>query len=329
MAWARERPDGGRGFGFTGGHVHWNWGNDNFRKLVLNAIVWTAEVDVPAEGVPSQPPTLEDSWPTRTSRSRPISTRPASRPCWTSGAGRAAREGDDSAGFKLERDLRRRAGRRTGPASLGLSPRCLILPECMTALEAPASLRWRLACAGVAMMLMALCRAPLLCPGRPARRRRPWPGWTWPRARSHALRRRADAAQPYGYRRRPSGRVWVCEVVNYRHRNGSRPEGDRILILEDTDHDGKADKSTVFYQGRDIDSAMGICVLGNRVHRFASPPTSSSSPTKTATARPTRKRCLFSKAGMPQHDHSTHAFVFGPDGKLYWNVGNDRARRTR
>ena len=61
------------------------------------------------------------------------------------------------------------------------------------------------------------------------------------------------------------GRVWVCEVVNYRHRNGERPAGDRILILEDTDGDGRADKSTVFYQGRDIDSAMGICVLGNRV----------------------------------------------------------------
>ena len=67
------------------------------------------------------------------------------------------------------------------------------------------------------------------------------------------------------------GRVWVCEVVNYRHRNGERPEGDRILILEDTDGDGRADKSTVFYQGRDIDSAMGICVLGNRVIVSCSP----------------------------------------------------------
>src|SRR5271163_1121927 len=36
------------------------------------------------------------------------------------------------------------------------------------------------------------------------------------------------------------GRVWVCEVVNYRSRNGSRPAGDRILILEDTNHDGRA-----------------------------------------------------------------------------------------
>ena len=54
MAWAFERPDGGRGFGFTGGHYHKNWGNGNVRKLVLNAILWTAKMDVPADGVSSQ-----------------------------------------------------------------------------------------------------------------------------------------------------------------------------------------------------------------------------------------------------------------------------------
>src|SRR5687767_12568730 len=59
------------------------------------------------------------------------------------------------------------------------------------------------------------------------------------------------------------GRVWVCDVMNYRGNNGKRPEGDRILILEDTDGDGKADTSKVFYQHREIDSAMGICVLGD------------------------------------------------------------------
>jgi type 1 glutamine amidotransferase len=53
MAWAYERPDGGRGFGFTGGHYHHNWGNDNSRKLVLNAILWVAKVEVPADGVAS------------------------------------------------------------------------------------------------------------------------------------------------------------------------------------------------------------------------------------------------------------------------------------
>ncbi|HVY68972.1 MAG TPA: ThuA domain-containing protein, partial [Verrucomicrobiae bacterium] len=45
-AWAGERAGGGRGFGFTGGHYHKNWGNDNVRKLVLNAILWTAKVEV-------------------------------------------------------------------------------------------------------------------------------------------------------------------------------------------------------------------------------------------------------------------------------------------
>jgi trehalose utilization protein len=51
VAWAYERPDGGRGFGFTGAHYHRNWGDDNFRKLVLNALLWVARMDVPANGV--------------------------------------------------------------------------------------------------------------------------------------------------------------------------------------------------------------------------------------------------------------------------------------
>jgi type 1 glutamine amidotransferase len=53
MMWASERADGARGFGFTGGHYHRNWGNDNFRKLVLNAILWSAKVEVPTDGVKS------------------------------------------------------------------------------------------------------------------------------------------------------------------------------------------------------------------------------------------------------------------------------------
>ena len=51
LAWAVERPDGGRGFGFTGAHTHNNWGDPNFRKLVLNALLWTAKLDVPTDGV--------------------------------------------------------------------------------------------------------------------------------------------------------------------------------------------------------------------------------------------------------------------------------------
>lgn len=57
MMWAVERPDHGRGFGFTGGHYHDNWSNDQFRKVVLNACVWLTGSDVPKEGVQS---TLEE-----------------------------------------------------------------------------------------------------------------------------------------------------------------------------------------------------------------------------------------------------------------------------
>lgn len=54
VAWAYERADGkGRGFGFTGGHFHKNWGHEDFRRLALNAILWLAKMDVPAGGVQS------------------------------------------------------------------------------------------------------------------------------------------------------------------------------------------------------------------------------------------------------------------------------------
>jgi len=54
MMWLFERADGGRGFGFTGGHRHANWGNDNYRKVFLNALLWMAKVDVPEGGVVSK-----------------------------------------------------------------------------------------------------------------------------------------------------------------------------------------------------------------------------------------------------------------------------------
>jgi type 1 glutamine amidotransferase len=50
VAWTYDRPGGGRSFGFTGGHFHRNWGNEDFRRLVVNAILWTAKIEVPAQG---------------------------------------------------------------------------------------------------------------------------------------------------------------------------------------------------------------------------------------------------------------------------------------
>jgi hypothetical protein len=60
LVWARQRPDGGRGFGFTGGHVHWNWGHPMHRRLALNAIAWIAGVEVPPGGVADAEVTVEE-----------------------------------------------------------------------------------------------------------------------------------------------------------------------------------------------------------------------------------------------------------------------------
>ncbi len=60
VAWAVERADGGRGFGYTGGHFHRNWENENVRRMLLNALLWTAKIEVPTGGVRS---TLPPDWP--------------------------------------------------------------------------------------------------------------------------------------------------------------------------------------------------------------------------------------------------------------------------
>jgi len=117
------------------------------------------------------------------------------------------------------------------------------------------------------------------------------------------------------------GRVWVCEVINYRKHNGERAEGDRILILQDTDGDAKADKSTVFHQGRDVDSAHGICVLGNKALISCGDDVFWLID-DNGDDKADRKELLFTKIGGAQHDHGIHAFHFGPDGRLYFNFGN-------
>lgn len=267
VAWAYDRPDGGRSFGFTGGHYHWNWGREDILKLVSNAICWTAKLDIPATGLSVKQPTFE-----------------------------TLREGQDEpvpAKFdaeKLKQDFKLTsapapaatavASANAAPTGSGAAPADSRLPE---------------------MAVAGLTIAP-------------------------GLEATLTASEPnllsltnldIDHR----GRIWVCEVVNYRRHNGERPEGDRILILEDTNQDGKADSTKVYYQGREIDSAMGICVLGNRVIVSASPNVWIFTD-ENGDDIPDRKELFFTKTGDPQHDHSAHSFLFGPDGKLYWNFGN-------
>lgn len=121
------------------------------------------------------------------------------------------------------------------------------------------------------------------------------------------------------------GRVWVCEGYNYRYSlNPGNPyakEGDRIVILEDSDGDGVADKQKVFYQGEDINAALGIAVLGNRVIVSRSPNVLIFIDDNNDDIAD-RKDTLFTGISGEDNDHGVHAFSFGPDGKLYFNFGN-------
>lgn len=128
------------------------------------------------------------------------------------------------------------------------------------------------------------------------------------------------------------GRVWVAEAVNYRRKNFGRPilreAGDRIVILTDKNGDGKADESTVFYQGKELYGPLGVCVAkdakgpGYKVFVCQSPDILQfvdQDGDGKADGPPTKFLTGFD--GF-DHDHGVHGINIGPDGKLYFTVGD-------
>ena len=122
------------------------------------------------------------------------------------------------------------------------------------------------------------------------------------------------------------GRVWVLEGVNYRRTlpgmigKDHRPAGDRIVILEDTDGDGKSDKTKVFAQDLSLRTPLGIAVLGDRVIVSQSPDLIVF--TKDAQDNIVKKEILLTGWRGVDHDHGLHAVTFGPDGRYYFNSGD-------
>jgi putative membrane-bound dehydrogenase-like protein len=136
-----------------------------------------------------------------------------------------------------------------------------------------------------------------------------------------------------------AGRVWVCESINYRNKlRGkalTRPEGDRILVLEDTKGTGKADKVHVFYQAPDVLAPLGICVLKDPI-----------GPGRTVIVSQSPDIWIFEdkdgdfKADGPpkklltgfggfDHDHGVHSCVVGPDRRLYFLVGDQGVKNLK
>jgi putative membrane-bound dehydrogenase-like protein len=132
------------------------------------------------------------------------------------------------------------------------------------------------------------------------------------------------------------GRVWVCESVNYRSklhgRKLRRPEGDRILILEDSKGTGKADKVTVFYQSPDTLAPLGIAVApdpdgpGCKVYVCQSPDILLFEDKDGDGKADGPPKKLLTGFGGYDHDHGVHGILIGPDNKLYVSVGDQGVR---
>ncbi len=123
------------------------------------------------------------------------------------------------------------------------------------------------------------------------------------------------------------GRIWVTEAVDYRNYNNDstqflhHPKGDRVMILEDRNGDGKADTAIVFAEGRDLISPVGIAVMGNKVIISCSPDMIVYTD-ENGDDKPDKKEVFLTGFGGKDHDHSLHSVCAGPDGNWYFNAGN-------
>ena len=121
------------------------------------------------------------------------------------------------------------------------------------------------------------------------------------------------------------GRVWATECVNYRGYMNLRDAGDRVVILEDSDGDGVADREKTFYQSPDLTNPLGICVLpqviGTKVIVSAAPNVWLLTD-KDGDDVADEAQVIFKVGGVWNYDHQIHAFMLGPDGKYYFNAGN-------
>ncbi|MFP6766134.1 MAG: PVC-type heme-binding CxxCH protein, partial [Planctomycetaceae bacterium] len=428
--------DGGRGFGFTGGHNHWNWGNPNQLKVVLNAITWCAQAEVPVDGVPAAEVTLDellvnqdygprpdfdagrivamlDQWHGRQTLplvpaaepAQPETKSPAAKNSAAlfqsgvirktaagqsvdiqvklNGAGKiylVVTDGGDgfgcdwvdwvnprftgpageksltelkwktaTAGFGSVHVNANAAGRKPSVGGkpvekcLGTHANSIIeyeVPAGMTHFRTQGALDdsgTQQGCGSTVTFAVYTTKPPALSPG-------PVAAGNGSHDSRDALSQ-LDVAQglqaelfasepvmsnPTNIDIDHLGRVWVCEVLNYRRfRNKDFPErkaGDRILVLEDVDQDGILD-AKVFHQGRDVNSAHGICVLPTPDGRGTRALISCADKVfflidDDGDLKSDRREILFTGISGTEHDHGIHAFVFGPDGKLYFNFGN-------
>ena len=437
LMWGIERKDGGRGVGFTGGHYHRNWSIDNFRKIVLNAVVWTAGLEVPKDGVYSKPLTEDELNANLDAKGKevrlklvqpgeykdfvpaPIQTEREAKFSKTSQNGKAL---IDAARATVKSSS---SGAGAALASTAvMTPKGKRLEEIKASLKGAKELYLVVEDAGDNNSDWADWIEPTLIMSDGSKKDLTELKWrsaesSWGQSKvgknvqgdalvidkqtytkgigTHAASTivfdlpagaeaftakvgidDAGAFQQGGvkpssvkfavYSQKPAasteltaalvpeenfsiaddnlevtiwattpqlfnptnidfdkdGRLYVAEGVNYR-RSLPRPEGDRIVILEDTDGDGVADASNVFTQDKNLESPLGVAVLDNKVI-VSQPPDlivyTDVNGDRKFDASVDKKEVLLTGFNARQHDHSLHSVTAGPDGQWNFNNGN-------
>lgn len=435
LMWGIEREDGGRGVGFTGGHYHRNWSVDGFRKIVLNAIVWTAGVEVPKDGVKSKPLTedelnanLDDKGQAprltvvKPGEFKQIPTAPVDtkreagfpqigpRKFENAGRGPAVRKGEpakpvaetaamnsktprlhelkakiegakelylvvsDNGDMSFDwanwiepklyfkdgssKDLTElpwksattgwsdaKVGKSAGGGALTIDKKTFdkgigTHAASVIVFDLPENVRGFTAKVGIDdggmfqngrtqasdVKFQVFTEKPPV-PGESGDTLVPEELFTTP---DNNLEVTVWATTPM--LKNPTnidfdaeGRLWVAEGANYRHAKGASPEGDRVVVLSDTDADGQADTTEVFTQDKNLESPLGIAVIGHQIV-VSQPPDlivyTDVDGDRKFDAAVDKREVLLTGFNARQHDHSLHSVTVGPDGLWNFNNGN-------
>ncbi|MFC4995095.1 PVC-type heme-binding CxxCH protein [Rubritalea tangerina] len=421
LMWYKDTPigEGGRGIGFTGGHYHRNWAIDDFRKMVLNAIVWTARGEVPKGGVPSDPISKEKlseglrkpiDLPTAALyQQKPMKLpklKKAKKKVASSSQSKSAkflastpvikssdkvRHVEISADVKGKETITLQADAVDGNSndwvswvalrfvnadgkSIAVDKKFILKSEqgwgelqfdknvggqpiqlsgkkfeSGFGSHADAAIQLKVPEGAVKFIAIAgLDDGGAVRDGKPTPASArfaiiddaaPWAPMKAPEkvALEHFATPKDEELEVTVWAQSPmlynptnmdidhKGRIWVAEGVNYRRKAGRRPEGDRIVVLEDTNGDGRADKTSTFVQDKELESPLGVAVFDNKVV-VSQPPNLLvyTDVNRDMKFDPSvdKKEVLLTGFNARQHDHSLHSLTAGPDGKWYFNNGN-------
>ena len=395
LLWTLEREDGGRGFGFTGGHNHENWQDENLRKLILNTILWSAKIEIPEKGIVTSKVTDADlhyktkKWLKEQNSKKKSSnnSKLKEKALYTSPVLKKYESVDikvDIKGLKKLVLMVDSNGDISSDHLNWINPQISGPKGTLSLLDLKweeAHTDWRKVQKGkniegkevifkdkkIKSVLGAHANSHIIY-----KLPKGYDKFTVTAAMAKSSRGQGEvqviihdtaiapeipeeekllaasafnahkdlevtvwATSPMFYNPTnmdidAKGRIWVAEGVNYRlfrrpKMDVKHPEGDRIMILEDTDNDGKADKSSVFVQDKDLVAPLGVAVIGNKVI-VSQPPslimyTDVNEDGKFDPKVDKKENFLTGFSGS-DHDHSLHSVTFGPDGEYYFNQGN-------